>query len=300
MLDKLILVQRNLGSEESVQSWLPPGQEEETSRTWSSEHLAAHIVHAEKLPPLKSKVAAVKKEEECEHAANRLMRGLKPMVSMGVMHGLLQQMEDAGADGEPQQVKEEGEAQFFSRKDTQQRSRMQKVVRSLKEECRQVETQRGSSEAKIGGAEGTDGAMDGGDSATGGCRSEETGCRDESDEGGVGDSRSHDERVRLNGHGHKICRTQGLPRLGDVRVCQEEMGSSERGAAVGSFAGGDPKSKSECSSNVNLQRCGVDEAMVGTSPRSGSATRTRVKNRSSSKTRSSAAKRGNMGSIEEA
>ena len=192
--------------------------------------------------------------------------GFKPMVSMGVMHGLLQQMEDAGADGAPQQVKEEGEAQFFSRKDTQQRSGDAEGCEVSEGGMQQAETQRGSSEATVGGAEGNDGAMDRGDSAAGGCRSEETGSRNESDEGGVGDQRSHDERVRLNGDGHGICRVQGLSRLRDVRVRQEEMGSSEREAAVGSVARGDHESKSECGSNINLQRRGVGRSDGGDIP----------------------------------
>jgi len=75
MLDKVISVQRLLGLEESVHSWLPVTSEVTASSTWSSEQLAAHIAHAERLPPLKTKVAAVKSADECEHKAERLMRG---------------------------------------------------------------------------------------------------------------------------------------------------------------------------------------------------------------------------------
>lgn len=75
MLDKAVQVQQLLGLEESVHSWLPQVSTAEASLPLSSEQLAEHIENAEKLPPLKPKLAPVVTPEECVHLAERLSRG---------------------------------------------------------------------------------------------------------------------------------------------------------------------------------------------------------------------------------
>ena len=74
LLDKVFLIQTLVGLEESVNSWLPSeaAEAKPASSQISSRQLAELIREAPRLPPLKTKVAAIVEPEDCAHVEERL------------------------------------------------------------------------------------------------------------------------------------------------------------------------------------------------------------------------------------